>query len=70
MPAAHRSGGKCALSAGPAGLGAALGVSVSIMKLTAAPEVRYVHSLAVTARAVNFYVISTKNFYGATAVNN
>ena len=44
---------------------------VSVLKLTAAQEVRYVHSLTVYgARAVNFYVTSAVKYYSARAVKN
>ena len=48
-----------------------ISLSVSILRLTAAQEVRYVHSFTVYgARAVNFYVTTAMNNYGASAINN
>ena len=44
---------------------------VSILKLIAAEEVRYVWCLTFYgARAVNFCVISAMKYYGASVVNN
>ena len=52
------------------GWGKSVSLSLSILKLTAAQEARYVHSLTVYGgRAVNFYPTSAVKSYGMPCIH-